>query len=92
MLAAYADRTCILQSVNLCVNEVLCEQVSAKPLFDWLISITLKPRASVKVGNYRGPAPEPAAEVAAGARWVLPHFVKNFTARGLENIPSKGPL
>jgi len=30
--------------------------------------------------------------VAAGARWVLPRFVKSFTARGVENIPSEGPL
>jgi hypothetical protein len=30
--------------------------------------------------------------VAAGARWVLPHFVKNFTARGVDHIPAEGPL
>ncbi|MGD8402479.1 MAG: hypothetical protein PVJ21_02385 [Anaerolineales bacterium] len=30
--------------------------------------------------------------VAAGARWVLPHFVKSFAARGVENIPFDGPL
>ena len=30
--------------------------------------------------------------VAAGARWVLPYFVKDFTARGVENIPVEGPL
>jgi hypothetical protein len=30
--------------------------------------------------------------VAAGARWVLPRFVKAFTARGVEHIPDEGPL
>jgi hypothetical protein len=30
--------------------------------------------------------------VAAGARWVLPRFVKGHTARGLEHIPPEGPL
>jgi len=30
--------------------------------------------------------------VAAGAHWVLPRFVKSFTARGVENIPDDGPL
>jgi len=30
--------------------------------------------------------------VAAGARWVLPRFVKAFTARGVEHIPPEGPL
>lgn len=29
---------------------------------------------------------------AAGARWVLPRFVKTFTARGVEHIPNEGPL
>lgn len=30
--------------------------------------------------------------VAGGARWVLPRFVRNYAARGLENIPNSGPL
>lgn len=30
--------------------------------------------------------------VAAGARWVLPRFVKDHVARGLECIPPDGPL
>jgi hypothetical protein len=30
--------------------------------------------------------------VAAAARWILPRFVAGHTARGLENIPPKGPL
>lgn len=30
--------------------------------------------------------------VCAGARWILPRFVKSYEARGLENIPSRGPL
>ena len=30
--------------------------------------------------------------VAAGARWVLPRFVKGHRARGVENIPPTGPL
>lgn len=30
--------------------------------------------------------------IAAGARWVLPRFVKDHLARGLENIPPTGPL
>jgi len=29
---------------------------------------------------------------AAAARWVLPRFVKTFTARGVEHIPNDGPL
>ena len=30
--------------------------------------------------------------VAAGARWVLPRFVKSFTAHGVRHIPDEGPL
>lgn len=30
--------------------------------------------------------------IAAGARWVLPRFVKDHAARGVENIPAAGPL
>ena len=30
--------------------------------------------------------------VAAGARWVLPRFVKSFSARGVGSIPDDGPL
>ena len=67
MLTAHADRFRILHSVKLGVNEVLCKPVSAKALFDRLIAILLKPRASVKLGKYYGPAPRPqlAAKVAA---------------------------
>ena len=30
--------------------------------------------------------------VAAGARWALPHFARSYAARGLEHIPSEGPV
>jgi hypothetical protein len=30
--------------------------------------------------------------IGAGARWVLPRFVKNHSARGVKNIPLGGPL
>ena len=30
--------------------------------------------------------------VAAGARWVLPRFVTDYKARGVEYIPTEGPL
>jgi 1-acyl-sn-glycerol-3-phosphate acyltransferase len=30
--------------------------------------------------------------VCAGARWILPRFVKSYEARGVENIPPAGPL
>lgn len=57
MLTAHGEHWRILESVKLGVNEFLCKPVSAKALFERLISIMLKPRASVQLGNYYGPVP-----------------------------------
>lgn len=57
MLTAHGERRRIVESVKLGVNEFLCKPVSAKALLDRLISILLKPRASVHVGDYYGPEP-----------------------------------
>src|SRR5665213_599230 len=57
MLTAHGERWRIVESVKLGVNEFLCKPVSAKALLDRLISILLKPRESVQLGEYYGPAP-----------------------------------
>jgi CheY-like chemotaxis protein len=57
MLTAHGERWRILESAKLGVNEFLCKPVSAKALFDRLISILLNPRESVRLGSYYGPAP-----------------------------------
>jgi two-component system chemotaxis response regulator CheY len=63
MLTAHVEHWRILESVKLGVNEFLCKPVSANALFERLISILLKPRESVQLGNYYGPAPRlPAIE------------------------------
>jgi two-component system chemotaxis response regulator CheY len=56
MLTAHGERWRIVESVKLGVNEFLCKPVSAKALLDRLISILLKPRESVQIGEYYGPA------------------------------------
>lgn len=61
MLTSHGERWRIVESVKLGVNEFLCKPVSAKALFDRLVSILLKPRQSVRVGNYYGPAPRSPA-------------------------------
>jgi CheY-like chemotaxis protein len=68
MLTGHGERWRIVETVRLGVNEVLCKPVSAKALYDRLISILLKPREIVQLGEYYGPAPrrlvidaEPAA-------------------------------
>jgi CheY-like chemotaxis protein len=57
MLTAHGERWRIVEAVKLGVNEFLCKPVSAKSLFERLISILLKPRANVQLGDYYGPIP-----------------------------------
>ena len=57
MLSGYGERWRIIEAVRLGVNEFLCKPVSAKSLFERLISIVVKPRPSVHMGNYHGPEP-----------------------------------
>jgi CheY-like chemotaxis protein len=61
MLTAHGEQRRIVESIKLGVNEFLCKPVSAKTLFERLVSILLKPRASVQVGQYYGPAPRTTA-------------------------------
>jgi two-component system chemotaxis response regulator CheY len=57
MLTGHRERWRVIAAVNLGVNEFLCKPVSAKALQERLISILLKPRESVQLGEYYGPAP-----------------------------------
>jgi len=57
MLTAHGERWRVTESIKIGVNEFLCKPVSAKALLDRLISILIKPRESVQVGEYYGPAP-----------------------------------
>jgi two-component system chemotaxis response regulator CheY len=65
MLSAHGERWRVQQAAKLGVNEFLCKPVSAKALFDRIISILLKPRESVQLGEYYGPAPRGQAMPAA---------------------------
>jgi two-component system, chemotaxis family, chemotaxis protein CheY len=56
MLSSHGERWRIVESVKLGVNEFLCKPVSAKALYDRLVSILLKPRESVQFAGYFGPA------------------------------------
>jgi two-component system, chemotaxis family, chemotaxis protein CheY len=62
MLTAHGERWRVAESVKLGVNEFLCKPVSAKALLDRIISILLKPRESVRLGEYYGPAPRVPAK------------------------------
>jgi CheY-like chemotaxis protein len=57
MLTGHCERWRVVEAVRLGVNEYLTKPVSAKSLYDRLISITTQPRAVVQLGDYYGPEP-----------------------------------
>jgi CheY-like chemotaxis protein len=57
MMSSNVERRRVFEAAKLGVNEFLCKPMSAKALLERLISILLKPRESVRVGAYYGPAP-----------------------------------
>ena len=57
MLTAYAERSRVIEAVNLGVNEFLLKPVSSKALYARLLSIVAKPRRMVKKGDRYVPEP-----------------------------------
>ncbi len=57
MLSAHGERWRIVEAVKLGVNEFLCKPVSAKALYNRVVSILINPRDSVRLDGYYGPAP-----------------------------------
>ncbi len=57
ILTGHCERWRVVEAVRLGVNEYLTKPVSAKALYDRLISITTQPRPSVQLGDYYGPEP-----------------------------------
>jgi len=57
ILTGHCERWRVLEAVRLGVNEYLTKPVSAKALYDRLVSITMKPRPVVQLGDYYGPEP-----------------------------------
>jgi two-component system chemotaxis response regulator CheY len=69
MLTGHGERWRVVEAVRLGVNEFMVKPVSSKGLLDRIVSIMAKPRPTVKLGDYYGPAPrnlyadpEPALE------------------------------
>ena len=57
MLSGYGERWRVVEAMRLGVNEYLVKPVSAQALQDRMIAIMARPRPSVQLGNYYGPAP-----------------------------------
>ena len=61
MLSGHGERWRVVEAVRLGVNEYLIKPVSAKAIYDRLVSITLQPRPTVQLGDYYGPEPRKLA-------------------------------
>ena len=57
MLSAHGERWRVVEAVRLGVNEYLVKPVSAKAIYDRLVSIMTQPRPVVQLGDYYGPEP-----------------------------------
>lgn len=57
MMSGNVERSRVFEAARLGVNEFLCKPMSAKALQERFISILLKPRENVRLGQYYGPAP-----------------------------------
>jgi two-component system, chemotaxis family, chemotaxis protein CheY len=57
MLTGHCERWRVVEAVRLGVNEFLTKPVSAKAIYDRLVSIMMQPRPVVQLGDYYGPEP-----------------------------------
>jgi two-component system chemotaxis response regulator CheY len=57
MLSAHGERWRVIEASHIGVNEYLVKPISAKALFDRIVSILVNPRPLVRRGSYYGPEP-----------------------------------
>ena len=77
MLSSFGERWRVLEAARLGVNEYLIKPVSAKVIYDRLVSITLQPRPTVRLGDYYGPEPRKLATDAIETVDEGPSLVPN---------------
>ncbi|MGO9047629.1 MAG: response regulator transcription factor [Xanthobacteraceae bacterium] len=77
MLSGHGERWRVVEAVRLGVNEYLIKPVSAKSIYDRLVSITLQPRPTVQLGDYYGPEPRKRAGDAVEDVDHAPSLVPN---------------
>jgi two-component system, chemotaxis family, chemotaxis protein CheY len=72
ILTGHCERWRVVEAVRLGVNEFLTKPVSAKALYDRLISITMQPRPVVQMGDYYGPEPRKLVADAVDEATLVP--------------------
>jgi two-component system chemotaxis response regulator CheY len=68
VLTSHGERSRVLEAAKLGANELLCKPVSAKALYERLLSILLKRHGSVNLDDYNGPVPRQPIPPATSAR------------------------
>jgi CheY-like chemotaxis protein len=61
MLTGHSERSCVIEAVQLGVNEYLLKPVSSVALLARLVAILCKPRPMIRKGDYYGPQPRTLA-------------------------------
>jgi CheY-like chemotaxis protein len=74
MLTNNHSRETVMDAVRLGVNEFLCKPVSAKSLYERILSVRAMPRAMIRKGDYYGPEPR---KVAATAKPPAPQVARS---------------
>lgn len=72
ILTGHCERWRVVEAVRLGVNEFLTKPVSAKAIYDRLVSITTQPRPAVQLGDYYGPEPRNLVTDAVDEAALLP--------------------
>jgi two-component system, chemotaxis family, chemotaxis protein CheY len=76
MLSGHGERWRVVEAVRLGVNEYLIKPVSAKAIYDRLISIISQPRPAVQLGDYYGPEPRKLADEPVDDAGILSSFAE----------------
>lgn len=79
MLSGHGERWRVVEAMRLGVNEYLIKPVSAKALYDRLVSITMQPRPAVQLGDYYGPEPRKAATDTVDTAELAASLVDSFS-------------
>jgi two-component system, chemotaxis family, chemotaxis protein CheY len=66
MLTSHGERWRVIEASRIGINEYLVKPISAKALYDRLVSIVAKPRRIVQRGKYYGPEPRRPFDDADG--------------------------
>ena len=78
MLTGHRERSRVVESIKIGVNEFLLKPVSSKALQARMVAVLTKPRPLVKSGDYYGPAPRKLATAISTANADADQAIANL--------------